>query len=78
MLAAYDGLPDELKVTHLVIGKPAWSSELEDMWNALAGESKIEDARAMIEAPERSCVAGDDLGGRVSRSDDVSIKHHRL
>jgi hypothetical protein len=46
-------LADELKVTHLVIGRPTRSSELEDMWNALPSELETEDASAMDGAPEQ-------------------------
>jgi hypothetical protein len=65
MLAAYEGLADELKVTHLVIGEPGRSSELEDMWNALAGESETKSVGVVTEAPEQSCISRDELGGHV-------------
>jgi hypothetical protein len=64
MLAAYEGVVDELKVTHLVIGKLARSSELEDMWNALTGQSEAKDVGATNEAPDQSVA-------------DSPPRHHR-
>jgi hypothetical protein len=65
MLAAYEGLADKLKVTHLVIEEPGKSFELEDMWNALASESETKSVGVVTKAPEQSCVARDELGGQL-------------
>lgn len=61
MCATYKGLADEFKATHLLIRKPARSSELEAMWDVLARESETEDASGVNEAPEQSSIAGDKL-----------------
>lgn len=52
-LVVYEGLADELKATHLLIRKPVGSSELEAMWDDLAGESETEGTCGVNEAPKQ-------------------------
>ena len=59
IIMAYKDLPDELKVTHMLIRKPTGSSEIEAMWDVLARESETEDVAYVNETPEQSSVAGD-------------------
>jgi hypothetical protein len=65
MLAAYEGLANELKVTHFLIKKPVGSSKLEDIWDVLAWESEMKDVEDVNEALEQSSVARDELEGQV-------------
>jgi hypothetical protein len=43
IIMANQGLPDDQKLTHVLIRQPAGSSEIEAMLDMLAGESEAED-----------------------------------
>jgi hypothetical protein len=49
----------------MLIRKPTESSEIEAMWDVLAGESETEDVAYVNETHEQSSVAGDKLESQV-------------